>query len=295
MDYVKGNKEAWEEAFDNRSENWCSDVLARYRSEELPFIERALAEELLKLDLSGKVIGQFCCNNGRELLSIMKLGAKKGIGFDIAENQISCANEFARELGVNCEFVATDVLEIDERFSDTFDLICITIGALCWFDDLNLFFAVVSRCLKDGGSAIISEAHPVTNMLGASDEDGFDESNPQRIMYTYFEKTWKENDGMYYMTGKEYESKTFTSFTHPFSSILNGIVNNGLRIRALHEHDVDISSGTFSELNGMGIPLSYVLIADKPYWTIVKLTGMTASRLSRHLRSLNTGCCHGGG
>ena len=264
MDYVKSNKEAWEEAFDNRSENWCSDVLARYRSEELPFIERALAEELLKLDLSGKVIGQFCCNNGRELLSIMKLGAKKGIGFDIAENQIQCANEFGRELGVNCEFIAANILEIDESYDDTFDLIFITIGALCWFHDLNLFFRQISRCLKAGGSVMVNEAHPVTNMLGSPGEDGFDVSNPKRIMYTYFEKAWKENDGMYYMTGKEYESKTFTSFTHPFSSILNGIAENGLCVRALHEHDVDISSGMFSALDGTGIPLSYVLVADKP-------------------------------
>jgi len=264
MDYVKGNKEAWEEAFDNRSENWCSDVLTRYRSEELPFIEPELARELLKLDLSGRAVGQFCCNNGRELLSIMKLRAGKGIGFDIAENQIQCANEFARALGVNCEFIAANTPEIDERYDDTFDLIFVTVGALCWFRELDRFFEKVSRCLKPGGSLIINEAHPVTNMLGLPGEDGFDESNPQRIMHTYFEKTWEENDGMWYMTDKPYESKTFTSFTHPFSSIVNGIAGNGLRIRSLHEYEVDISSDMLSALNNTGIPLSYVLWADKP-------------------------------
>ncbi len=263
MDYVKGNKEAWEEAFDNRSENWCSDVLTRYRSERLPFIEPALADELLKLDLTGKIVGQFCCNNGRELLSIMKLGAGKGIGFDIAENQIQCANEFARVLGVNCEFIAANILEIDERYADAFDLIFMTVGTLCWFHDLNLFFGKASRCLKSNGSLIINEAHPVTNMLGLPGEDGFDESKPQRIMHTYLEKTWEENDGMWYMTGKLYESKTFTSFTHPFSSIVNGIAGNGLCIRLLQEYEVDICSGMFSALNNTGIPLSYVLRADK--------------------------------
>lgn len=193
----------------------------------------------------------------------MKLGAKKGIGFDIAENQISYANQFAKELGVSCEFIAGNVLELGERFRNTFDLIVITIGTLCWFHDLNIFFEKVSQCLKAGGTVIINEAHPVTDMLGSPGEDGFDNDNPQRIMYTYFEKTWQENDGMYYITGKQYESKTFTSFSHPFSSILNGIVDNGLCVRALHEHDIDISSGMFSRLDGVGIPLSYVLRADK--------------------------------
>ena len=48
-----------------------------------------------------KTIGQFCCNNGRELLSLVKCGrAKKGIGFDIAENQVAFANEKAKELNL---------------------------------------------------------------------------------------------------------------------------------------------------------------------------------------------------
>ncbi|MCB7062323.1 hypothetical protein [Enterocloster citroniae] len=34
----------------------------------------------------GKTISQFCCNNGRELFSLIQLGAKDGVDFDIAEN-----------------------------------------------------------------------------------------------------------------------------------------------------------------------------------------------------------------
>jgi len=263
MDYTQGNKDAWEEAFDNRSENWCSDILMRYRSEDFPFIEGVLTEEISKLDLTDKVIGQFCCNNGRELLSIMKFGAKQGIGFDIAENQISYANEIAKELQVNCEFIAGDILEIDKRYDDTFDFLIITIGTLCWFQDLNLFFERVSRCLKTNGSVMIHESHPVTNMLGAPGEEEFDEDNPRRIIYSYFERIWKENDGMEYIAGKAYKSKTFTSFSHPFSSILDGIASNGLCLRAIHEYDFDTAAGMFSKLNQTGIPLSYILRADK--------------------------------
>jgi outer membrane protein W len=61
-------------------------------------LEKALVEELINFDLKGKTIAQFCCNNERELLSLYKMGAVYGVGFDIAENQISFANMTAKKL-----------------------------------------------------------------------------------------------------------------------------------------------------------------------------------------------------
>ena len=68
---------------------------------------------------------------------------------------------------------------------------------------------------------------------------------------------------MEYITGKAYKSKAFTSFSHPLSSILDGIANNGLCLRAIHEYDFDVAAGMSSKLNQMGIPLSYIIRADK--------------------------------
>lgn len=112
----------------------------------------------------------------------MKFGASCGIGFDIAENMVSFANNTAKELGVNCTFIATDILKIDEQFHDKFDYIFITIGVLTWFQDLSKFFQKVSLCLKQGGSLIINEVHPITNMLGISGEENYDEEIPERLV-----------------------------------------------------------------------------------------------------------------
>jgi predicted RNA methylase len=81
-------------------------------------LEKALVEELINFDLKGKTIAQFCCNNGRELLSLYKMGAVYGVGFDIAENQISFANMTAKKLQMNCTFIATDILNIVSRFDN---------------------------------------------------------------------------------------------------------------------------------------------------------------------------------
>ena len=141
--YIEGNKEAWEEAFDKRDASWGADITDRVKREDYPFFEDDMKKVLRRLHTEGAAIGQFCCNNGRELLSLVKSGkAKKGVGFDIAENQIAFANEKAKELELPCAFEAVNIYDIDDRYKEQFDIMIITIGALCWFNDLDRFFAV---------------------------------------------------------------------------------------------------------------------------------------------------------
>ena len=264
MNFNKLNKLAWEEAFDNRKAGWGEDIADRIRNERYPFLVKDLIEELGNFDFKGKTIAQFCCNNGRELLSLFKMGAKYGVGFDIAENQVAFANMTAQELQMNCTFIAADILEIDNSFYNTFDFIFITIGAITWFKDINAFFEKVSACLKEGGYVFINEQHPVTDMLAAEGEENYDPSSPEKLVNSYFKnEPWIENNGMEYMSDstKEYKN-TFYSFPHTFADILNAIIKSGLQIKKLKEFEYDIS-GLFPDLNNRGIPLSYILIAGK--------------------------------
>jgi len=262
MDYIKANKAAWEEAFDHRHSNWGEENYKRLLNEKLPFWGKDAATELEKVDFSGKSIAQFCCNNGRELLSLMQLEAEKGIGFDIAENIIDQAKETAEKAGINnCEFIACDILEIDEKYYNSFDFICFTIGAITWFEDLEILFQKVSACLKDGGIMFIHDFHPVMNMLPLPGEDEFDENQLNKVAYSYFRKEpWIENNGMGYMS-VEYDSRTFTSFSHTMSDIVNAVTASQMRVTKLNEYDYDI--GLTDEYNGKGYPLSFILMAEK--------------------------------
>jgi SAM-dependent methyltransferase len=264
MNYNKLNKLAWEEAYGNRKSGWGENIYDRLRNEAYPFLEKDLIEELSNFDLKGKTIAQFCCNNGRELLSLFKMGAEFGIGFDITENMTSFANMIAKKLQMNCTFVATDILDIDRKYYDKFDYIFITIGALTWFDDLKAFFEKVYDCLKDGGYMIINEKHPVSDMFAADGEENYDKSVPDKIANSYFKcEPWVEANGMSYMSdpSKEYK-RTSYSYSHTFAGIINAIIESDMQIKKLREFDYDISEA-FSELNSKGIPLSYILIAQK--------------------------------
>ena len=105
--YIEENKAAWEEAFDNRTASWGADITERIQKDEYPFFNEDTKNILKQIRTEGAVIGQFCCNNGRELLSLVKSGkAQKGIGFDIAENQVAFANEKAEELQLSINYAS---------------------------------------------------------------------------------------------------------------------------------------------------------------------------------------------
>lgn len=261
--YIEGNKAAWEEAFENRDASWGADIAERIRTEDYPFFNEETKSALKKLHTEGAVIGQFCCNNGRELLSLVKCGkARRGVGFDIAENQVAFANVKAGELDIPCTFEAVNIYDLDDRYREQFDLVIITIGALCWFDDLNRFFAVVAKCMKVGAIIVINEQHPCTNMLAVEGEDVFDPEHRTACHYSYFEHESTGNEGMYYMTQKRYRSKTFTDFTHPMSEIVSGMCGNGIVVTGLEEYDHDISGG-YCALDHSGFPLSMIIHGRK--------------------------------
>jgi len=265
MSYIETNKAAWEEAFDNRKPNWGDDNHIRLKKEKYAFFDTDMKDLVSGLDVKGKSIAQFCCNNGRELLSLVYDGeAAYGIGFDIAENILNQAKQTAKNAGIeNCEFVNCNLLEIHEKYFDSFDIILFTIGALCWFQDLIQLFEKAGKCLKNGGLLLINDGHPVINMLSFPGEDDFDSDHPTRLANSYFRKEpWIGNNGMCYMS-IEYESKTFTDYSHTMSDIINALSVNKMKTVRLNEYDYDIGQIGSDFYDGKGVPLSYILVAEK--------------------------------
>lgn len=262
MDYIASNKAAWEEAFERRKPNWGDYDYKRLMDEELPFLEADVIGELKDIPLNGKTIAQFCCNNGRELLSLMQLQPRSGVGFDFAENILEQARANAAKAGItNCDFVQTDILKIDDHHREQFDFIIFTIGAITWFKDLTLLFEIVSKCLKPNGVLLVNDFHPLMNMLATPEEDAFDPNCINKIAYSYFRTDpWLENDGMGYMAG-QYASKTFTCFSHTVSDIINSTINAGMTIKKWNEYNYDV--GLTDIYDNKEYPLSYILIAQK--------------------------------
>ncbi|MCL2632758.1 MAG: class I SAM-dependent methyltransferase [Coriobacteriia bacterium] len=262
MSYIQSNKAAWEEAFERRKHGWGDNNHVLLKQEELYFFNLDMKELLQSMDFAGKTIAQFCCNNGRELLSLVQYGASHGVGFDIAENIIEQARETAEKAGIlNCNFEICSVLDIPAKYYRQFDFIFFTIGGIAWIDDLGTLFRQVSLCMKPGAVLLINDQHPFLSMLPVPGEEEFEPETLNRIAFSYFRhEPWVSTDGMQYMSG-DYISKPFTSFTHTFSKIINAIVENDMQIISLSEYDYDV--GITDVYDGLGIPLSYILQAKK--------------------------------
>ena len=67
---------------------------------------------------------------------------------------------------------------------------------------------------------------------------------------------------MYYITKKNYHSKTFTDYTHSMSEIISGMCGNGIVVTGMREFDYDISGG-FASVDHSGYPLSMIIQGKK--------------------------------
>jgi SAM-dependent methyltransferase len=262
MDYTKTNKAAWEEAFVHRKPEWGDDNADRIKDESLAMFDSDFKETLRAIDFTDKDIVQFCCNNGRELLSLIQQGARRGVGFDIAESILDQARMTAEAVGItNCEFVCADVLSLPHGYEQSFDYALLTIGATPWFRDLSELIKSVSDSLRKGGIVLINEFHPVFNMLPIQGDEEFDAKDLSRFAYPYFsDKAWVET-GMDYMSDKYDAQEAFTSFSHTLSDIFTALISNGFSIKRFLEYDYDV--GISDVYNNRGLPLSYTLIAQK--------------------------------
>ncbi len=158
------NREAWNEATKYHQKARNNSLQEGFKNQSFTTFDRNCDEILIgklkEIDLTDKIIAHLPCNNGRELFSLIKFGARKGIGFDISDAAISEANELKAISNLNAEFYRTDILEIDDTFNDSIDFIYISEGSLQWFSSLNDYFKIVSKLLKPSGKVLIYEIHP---------------------------------------------------------------------------------------------------------------------------------------
>ncbi len=260
----ESNREAWNEAMQYHQRARANTLHESFKDNAYSTFDRdcdnVLLDKLNDIDLKGKAIAQLPCNNGRELLSLMKLGAKKAVGFDISDTAITEAKELAKIANLNARFERVNILNIDDEYNGRFDFIYISEGSLQWFPDLSEYFSVVSRLLKRGGRILIFEMHPFAYFF----ETGFTPDTPDFEQLTpYFKKgPYTYKDGLDYVGGVNYQGVQCSWFMHKMSDILNAIISNGMQIETFDEYNLEMANNPATRLFDK-FPLSYILVAKK--------------------------------
>ncbi len=212
--------------------------------------------------VDGASVVQIGCNNGRETLSMLALGATHATGIDQSDAFISQAEELraVSPHGVRAGFVCADVYALPEGLEGRFDLALITIGLLNWMPDLPRFLKVTASLLVPGGRLVIYETHPVLDMFEPYAAD------PHTLRYSYFrtEPFITEEEIVYDGSATGKAPPSYWHF-HTMGDIVTGCVKAGLQIAELKEYphsNREVAYDIYLR-NEAQLPLCYTLVAAK--------------------------------
>jgi SAM-dependent methyltransferase len=263
---TESNRDAWNEAIKYHQKARNNHLQRGFVNEEFTTFTRECDSILLPkigaLSLEDKIICQMPCNNGRELLSLLRItGARKAIGFDISDVAIKEAQELTTISKMNAEFHRVNILEIDSKYDNAFDMIYISEGSLQWFPALDDYFKVVTRLLKKDGKLLIFEMHPFAYFF----EQAGNLSREVQLsdFICYFEKgPYSYEKGIDYIGHTSYDAKKCYWFLHKWSDILNAVIQSAIEIEEINEYNFEIANN-LSASNLNKFPLSYLIIGKK--------------------------------
>ena len=152
----------------------------------------------------------------------------------------------------------------------TFDLVYVSLGALCWLPDIGEWADQVAALLRPGGRLFLHEVHPVSMAL--ADED-------LTVVYPYFEQPepYVDSQAGTYADPSATEAlpgDATYGWNHGLGEIVGALLARGLRLDLLDEHDwtsfarypwlVETDEETFVVPEGRPrVPLSFTLVATR--------------------------------
>jgi SAM-dependent methyltransferase len=255
-DYTNIQRQAWDTIAPVHKTSQFETLLTGFKQSGYSCLDAVETDILKNVGIVNKAVIQLACNNGRESLSIKNLGAGRCVGVDISGEFIQQGKTLAQAGNIDCEFINSDVYELSSQYDHQFDLVYITIGALCWMPDLKKFFDIIKRLLKPEGDVFIYDTHPIVNMLSQENKENLE------LELSYFRREpFLDSASLDYYDNTEHPTPARWWFNHNLSDIFTVALEHHLAIILFKEYPHDICN-TFSHLENQEqqLPLSYTLV-----------------------------------
>jgi SAM-dependent methyltransferase len=261
MNYLKINLEAWN---DKTVVHLQSDF---YDQKAFLAGKNSLKNPELEVlgDVNGKRILHLQCHFGQDTLSLARMGAKV-TGLDFSEVAIENAIRINKALGLDAQFVCSDVYNLPTELYNQFDIVFTSYGTIGWFPDLKPWADTIKNALVPGGKFIMVDFHP---FIWTFDND------LKYIQYDYFktDPIEEEIEGSYADRNAPIKTKTI-SWNHGIGEILNTLIHEGISIQEFSEMDyspfecfsnlkkLDEDKFVFSHIEP-AIPMIYRIVGEK--------------------------------
>ena len=221
-------------------------------------------------DVTGLRVAHLQCHFGLDTLSLARRGAK-ATGLDFSSVAIEGARKLAAETGLEATFVQSDVYAARKALGGEYDLVYVTWGAINWLPDIARWGAVIATLLKPGGRFYMAEIHPSAYVLAESAYRYVVNDNWR----TPITKPLVSTEPLTY-TGDPtpLDNPVIRQWAHPLSAIVMSLIDAGLRLDFLREHEflpyrmfpsmIEVERQSFRLPEGAPIfPLSFSLSATK--------------------------------
>jgi SAM-dependent methyltransferase len=224
-------------------------------------------------DVSGLDLVHLQCHFGKDTLSWARAGATV-TGLDFSPAAIDAAIDLAGRAGLadRADFVCAPVADATEALGGrTFDIVYVSLGALCWLPSIEEWARQAAALVRPGGRLFLHEVHPVSVML--ADDD-------LTIAYPYFETSapYVDSEAGTYADATATEAlpgDTTYGWNHGLGELIGALLAEGLQLDLLEEHDwtsfrrfpwlVETDEETFVIPDGQPrVPLSFTLVASRP-------------------------------
>lgn len=209
------------------------------------------------------------CHIGTDTIGWARRGARI-TGLDFSSNALAAARELADRLGIEAEWVESDLYDAVEALGGrTFDVVYTGIGALVWLPDLTRWADVVRRLVRPGGRLYVVEIHPMWQALV---DDG--ERIGQHAIDAPMTRWDEPEPESYAVPGVRLESTSSHQKLHTVGELLTAVLEAGFAIEQYHEHAVTPAPSPWMERRADGLyhfregalrfPVSLSLLARAP-------------------------------
>jgi ubiquinone/menaquinone biosynthesis C-methylase UbiE len=203
-------------------------------------------------NVKGKKIVHLLGSNGIKGVALSLLEAQVTI-VDFSKENATYAKELASRADVSIEYLETDVFSIPKNVqNEDADFVLMELGVLHYFVDLHLLVRVIKSILKQGGTFILHEFHPVSTKLITS------AGKKHKVTGNYFTPTLESQNVAFSKHMEEHQEKLVKVSQRRWTlgEVVTAIAQVGLVIKRLEEEPNH-------KINDIGLPKTYTIIAEK--------------------------------
>ncbi len=179
------------------------------------------------------------CHFGKDTLALAQRGAEV-VGLDFSPPAIEAARALAAELGLEgrARFAEADLYDAPSAVGEgaAFDRVFVTWGAINWLPDIRRWAEVVAHFLRPGGALYLADSHPAAQVFdtAAKSPDGM----PGWYVPYFDTSAFVDDCPVDYAdeTARLQNTRTY-EWIHNLGDIINGLIDAGLTLRWMHEHD----------------------------------------------------------